>query len=265
MAGFMTKDEILAEAERLGINIEGLSWQQQQKVVAEARKADGHTKSPREEKQEADKEAEIAELKRQLAAAKEQAKHIPIPQTPVVFELGKNQVEPTIEDYDRAILIASPEQRPTSFQRNKWYESVGTEKITEDIYFGVGKQTPFENDEGGTKNATYKITETGRPVTAESTMPKYSCLLTYRPTKDLCAIAKYGGRRGYLWTHQRLPNVRGLLRMMGVYEEYKQLWLQHGTGRIFYLGGLLCVDIQFTNEAFERIKRELRERDEKQQ
>ena len=203
-----------------------------------------------------DLDEELARLKRELAEAK-----AAVPQVPVVFEKGRAHVEPSIEDYENAVLIASPEQRPTQFQRGKYYENVGTEKITTDIRFGVGRDTPFDRDEGGVRTATYKVEDGNRPVVAESTMPKYSALLTYRPTKDLVAVAEYGGHRGYLWTHQRLPNVKALLDMMGVYDEYKDQW-KKGTGRQFYLGGLLCCDISFTESMIRRIQRQLRKQDE---
>lgn len=255
MAGFKTKAEIIAEAERLGIDISGMTWQQQQQAVARALRGeepvvDGKTKAERDE--------ELERLRAELAAAKEAARAVP--QVPVIFKLGTNEVQPTIEDYENAVLIASPMQQPTQYQKQKWYETLGEEKLTEDIYLGVGKQSPFAADEDGLKTKTYRVIDTGRPVIATSTMPKYSCMLTWRPTKDLCAIATYGNHRGYLWTHHRLPNVKNLLQQMGVYEEYKHLW-QEGSGRIFYLGGLLCVDIPFTDETFRRIEQDLKKRD----
>lgn len=269
MAGFLSKETIGLEAERLGVSLEGLSWPEQQKAIAEARRAEKDKMAtaaepepqpePERESPVADdvREEEIARLKRELAEAREQAKAVP--QVPVVCELGKNVVEPTIEDYDRVVLIASPEQRPTIHQPGKYYEEVGTQKITTERSLDVGKLSPFGPNESGTKVVDYDVKDTGRPVNAESTMPKYSCLLTYRPTRDLCAVAEFQGHRGYLWTHQRLPNVKSLLQQMGVYEEFHELWdKRHGAK--FYLGGLICVDIDFTDETMQRIAKELRRR-----
>ena len=269
MAGFLSKETIALEADRLGVSLEGLSWPEQQEAIAEARRAEkekmaAEVKPEPEPKPEREstvvddaREKEIAELKRELAEAKEQAKAVP--QVPVVCELGLNVVEPTIEDYDRVVLIASPEQKPTPQQPGKYYEEVGTQKITTERSLDVGKLSPFGPNESGTKVVDYDIKDTGRPVNAESTMPKYSCLLTYRPTKDLCAVAEFQGHRGYLWTHQRLPNVKSLLQQMGVYEEFHELWdKRHGAK--FYLGGLICVDISFTDETMQRIVKELRRR-----
>lgn len=258
---FLNKRQVEEYAEAHGLNLAGLSWQQKQKVISdhmktqvtEARKLVKNERTSRD-----DRDDEIKKLKRQLDEARAQAKAVP--QVPVVFEKGLNSPAPTIEDYENVVLIASPEQRPTQYQRGKYYENVGTEKITHEVSLGVGNQSPFGNDESGTRSATYTVESTGRPVVAESTMPKYSCLLTYRPTKDLCAVAEYGGHRGYLWTHHRLPNIRAMLQQMGAYEEFKDEW-QKGTGRMFYLGGLLCCDIGFTEGMFKRIQRELRKRD----
>lgn len=269
MAGFLSKENIGLEADRLGVSLDGLSWPEQQKAIAEARRAEREKMAaaaesepqpePERESPVADdgREEEIARLRRELAEARKQAKAVP--QVPVVCELGKNVVEPTIEDYDRVVLIASPEQRPTPQQPGKYYEEVGTQKITTERSLDVGKLSPFGPNESGTKVVDYDVKDTGRPVNAESTMPKYSCLLTYRPTRDLCAVAEFQGHRGYLWTHQRLPNVKSLLQQMGVYEEFHELWdKRHGAK--FYLGGLICVDISFTDETMQRIASELRRR-----
>ena len=198
----------------------------------------------------------IKELELQLKEAK---KNQPVPQVPVVFEKGKNIPQPTIDDYENVVLIASPEQRPTQYQKKKWYENVGTQKDTEEISFDIGRNSPFNDQESGNRNATYRVHDTGRKVEAESTMPKYSALLTYRPTKDLVAIAEYNGHRGYLWKHHRLPNVKNLLEQMGAFEEFKSEWQKQR--KIFYLAGLECCDISFTEYMFDKIQRELRKRD----
>lgn len=279
---FLNKEEVERYANAMQLDLNGMTWPQKQKAISEHSKQKGYPdpaaylrtldgmcdasvsahevkepEKPAEPKRiDPDLDAELMRLKRELAEAK-----AAVPQVPVVFEKGRAHVEPSIEDYENAVLIASPEQRPTRFQRGKYYENVGTEKITTDIRFGVGRDTPFNRDEDGVRTATYKVENGNRPVVAESTMPKYSALLTYRPTKDLVAVAEYGGHRGYLWTHQRLPNVKALLDMMGVYDEYKDQW-KKGTGRQFYLGGLLCCDISFTESMMRRIQRQLRKQDE---
>lgn len=279
---FLNKDGVERYAEVAHLDLSGMTWPQKQKAISEHSKRMGYpdpaaylrtlegpvsdageglgVEEPEEtvavKREDPDLDEELARLKRELAEAK-----AAVPQVPVVFERGRAHVEPSIEDYENAVLIASPEQRPTQFQRGKYYENVGTEKITTDISFGVGRDTPFGRDEDGVRSATYKVENGNRPVMAESTMPKYSALLTYRPTKDLVAVAEYGGHRGYLWTHQRLPNVKALLDMMGVYDEYKDQW-KKGTGRQFYLGGLLCCDISFTESMIRRIQRQLRKQDE---
>lgn len=279
---FLNKKQVERYASAAHLDLTGMTWQQKQKAISDHMKRngikdplflvqdDGNEKiadwnGPEVREEEArvaamkaakEKDAEIARLKSELEKAKAEQ---PVPQVPVVFEKGKNIPQPTIEDYENVVLIASPEQRPTQYQKNKWYENVGMQKDTEEISFDVGKQSPFHDRESGTRNATYRITDTGRKVEAESTMPKYSALITYRPTRDMCAVAEYGGHRGYLWTHQRLPNIRALLEQMGAYEEFKEEW-QKQPGRMFYLAGLLCCDISFTDSMMQRIQRELRKR-----
>lgn len=252
---FLNKAQVDEYAARHGIDLSGMTWQQKQKAISAHMKENGTKAS---DAVVASRENdEVSELKRRLADAESRA--AAVPQVPVVFERGLNVPEPTIEDYENVVLIASPEQRPTQYQRNKYYENVGTQKNTREISFDIGRNSPFGDSEGGTKSATYIVEETGRKVEAESTMPKYSALLTFRPTKDLVAVAEYGGHKGYLWTHHRLPNVRGLLDQMGAYDEFKDEWNRQ-PGRLFYLGGLLCCDISFTDSMMKRIQRELRKR-----
>lgn len=260
---FLNKQQVENYAKAAGLDLSGLTWQQKQKAISEHMKRGGFkdpvfmTLGDDEEKTiPSEKDAEIARLREELERMKAEQ---PVPQVPVVFEKGRNVPQPSIEDYENVVLIASPEQRPVQYQNGKWYENVGTQKDTEEVSFDIGRQSPFHDRESGTRNATYRVTETGRPVTATSTMPKYSALITYRPTRDLCAIAEYGGHRGYLWTHQRLPNIKGMLEQMDAYEEYKGEWKKQA-GRMFYLAGLLCCDISFTDHMMDKIQRELRKR-----
>lgn len=270
---FLNKEQVEKYAQTAHLDLTGMTWQQKQKAINGHMKENG-IKDPMAFILESvpdskgfdtlskltngpdDKDAEIARLRAELEKTRSER---PVPQVPVVFEKGRNQPQPDIKDYENVVLIASPEQRPVQYQNGKWYEEVGTQKDTEEVSFDIGRQSPFRDRESGTRNATYRVTETGRPVTATSTMPKYSALITYRPTRDLCAIAEYGGHRGYLWTHQRLPNIKGMLEQMDAYEEFKGEWKKQ-SGRIFYLAGLLCCDISFTDHMMDRIQRELRKR-----
>ena len=268
---FLNKEQVERYASVAHLDLTGMTWQQKQKAINDHMKSNG-IKDPlrfiektgasenhplEENKETADEmESRIKELEKQLEEAK---KSQPVPQVPVIFDKGRAEVQPSIEDYENVVLIASPEQRPTEYQRRKWYETMGTNKETKEVSLGVGPDSPFHGNEGGTREAMYEVRDTRKIIQSESTMPKYSCLLTYRPTKDLCAVAEYGGHRGYLWTHQRLPNVVAMLRQMGAYEEYKHFWDDRAK-RKFYLGGLLCCDISFTEHMIKQIQRDLRKR-----
>ena len=261
---FLNKEQVERFAEIAGLDIGDLTWQSKQRVISEYMRSNG-IKDPiafiegREHNatdSEDDRDAEIARLRAELEQAKAEQ---PVPQVPVIFDRGRNVPEPTIEDYENAVLIASPEQRPQVNQRAKWYENIGTQKNTKDVSLGVGKDSPFSGKESGVRNATYMVEDTGRPLQAQSTMPKYSVMLTYRPTRDLVAKATYENHEGYLWQHQRLPNVVDLLKKMGAYEEFKGEWNRE-IGRKFYLGGLICCDISFTDYMIKKIQKELRRR-----
>ena len=262
---FLNKEQVERYASVAHIDLNGMTWQQKQKVISEHMRQNGikdpddiigsHGTSHTEPSTD-DRDAEIARLRAELEQAKAEQ---PVPQVPVIFDRGRNVPEPTIEDYENAVLIASPEQRPQVNQRAKWYENIGTQKNTKDVSLGVGKDSPFSGKESGVRNATYMVEDTGRPLQAQSTMPKYSVMLTYRPTRDLVAKATYENHEGYLWQHQRLPNVVDLLKKMGAYEEFKGEWNKE-IGRKFYLGGLICCDISFTDYMIKKIQKELRRR-----
>ena len=268
---FLNKAQVESYASVAHLDLTGLTWQQKQKAINDHMRREGikdpvrfieASGAPEElsfdgMQKVVDATADrIRELEKQLEEVKSNQ---PVPQVPVVFEKGRNVPQPTIEDYENVVLIASPEQRPTQYQKGKWYETVGTQKDTEEISFDVGRHSPFHDKESGTKNATYRVIDTGRKVEAESTMPKYSALLTYRPTKDLVGVAEYNGHKGYLWKHHRLPNVKNLLEQMDAFEEFKGEWQKQR--KIFYLAGLECCDISFTEYMFDKIQRELRKRD----
>lgn len=270
---FLNKEQVERYASVAHLDLSGMTWQQKQKVISEhmrrndikdpmafilesASDPEGFDTLSKITNRPDNKDAEIARLKAELEQAKAD---VPVPQVPVVFERGRNVPTPTIEDYENAVLIASPEQRPQVNQRAKWYENIGTQKNTKDVSLGVGKDSPFHGKESGVRNATYMVEDTGRPLQAQSTMPKYSAMLTYRPTKDLVAKATYENHEGYLWQHQRLPNVVDLLKKMGAYEEFKDEWNKE-IGRKFYLGGLICCNISFTDYMIEKIQKELRKR-----
>ena len=251
---FLSKEELKREAERLGVDLTGLSWQHQQKAVADALRA--KTVIDKAEQSLQDYQDEVNSLKEELRRLKENQ---PVPQTPVVINRGTNKRAPSLKDYDDVVLVAAPEQTPTPNQPVKWYEKVGTDKRTREVSYDI-RHMPFGEKESGTKYASYMVDDTGRPLIAESTMPKFGALLTWRPTKDLAGIAEFNGHRGYLWNHHRLPSVKPMLKEMGVFEEYKDRF--YSNNHVFYLAGIEVCDIAFTDYMLKQlIPKELKRRE----
>lgn len=268
MARFMDKETLASEADRLGVDLDGLTWPQKQKAVIKAQEEEIASKGsqpqarkpkppiePAQKNDEPveDKDAEIARLKAEL-------EHRPVLQNPVRIELGRNEVPNTIEDYYGKLLVASPEQSPTVNQRLKYEERLGYNDMdTEEISLTIGKNGAFDPDDTRTrKEATYRTREKNREVVANSTMPKIGAMISFNPQKDMFACATYNGKRGYLWTHQTYPNVKAALKEAGAYEKYKHRFIDNPNA-MFYLGGsLICVDIDLTHAVLGEISAEAR-------
>ena len=256
MSRFMDKETLYSEADRLGVDLSGLKWPQMQKAVIDAQNKEAEHRKP--EKREPTKELETAEymreemarLRQQLADAQSAQ-----PQEPVVFDLGRNVEPNTIEDYEGKVVLISPGQKETPNQRVKYDEELGYDRPVKEVHLDVGKGSPFLGDQGTSnlrKDATYQLGKsTGKKVVATSTMPKIGAMITFDPRKDMVAVATYNGHRGYLWSHHRLPNIKGLLKEAGVYEEYRDRF----KNKLFYVGMQLCCDISFANMVLTEVSR----------
>lgn len=228
MGYFMDKDVLLKEAERLGLTeqLEGLTWPQQNKLVRDALTERGEI-------------------------------HRAEPQEPVLvpskYAQAAHRVR-TIKDYRNKIVLVAPELKQTPIQLAKYEEDLGEEPMVEDSNvmddWNMGK--PLQKD---LVTGTHYITgTTGRRVVAQSTLPKENAEITFRPTVDLVPVVKFQERRGYLFTHHRLPNIKALLIACGHYEEYRKTFSE--PPYVFYLTGLLCCDIDAAHQIFDRIERE---------
>lgn len=258
MARFMDKETLYSEADRLGVDLTGLKWPQMQKAVIDAQNAEVGETGPKPSADDAKDTAEymreeMARLRRQLADAQSAQ-----PQEPVVFDLGRNVEPNTIEDYEGKVVLISPGQKETPNQRVKYDETLGYDRPVKEVHLDVGKNSPFLGDQGTSdlrKDATYQLGKrTGKKVVATSTMPKIGAMLTFDPRKDMVAVATYNGHRGYLWSHHRLPNIKGLLKEAGVYEDYRDRF----KNKLFYVGMQLCCDISYANSILSEVSRKAR-------
>ncbi len=226
---FLNKEQLAAKALELGIDIEGLSWQEKQKVVGQA-----ITEANRA--QETVREVPVVEQKKNL-----------IPTTPVH--------EPTIEDIKGVTVFIAPEMPLVSNQLYKYEEELGNETKVEPISFDA--ETAASMPAHKTKSATFQVKgKTGRKVIATSSLPRWNAEMTYRPDRDIVPVVTCNGKSGYLWTHHKFPNVKQLLMDSGYYYDYKRFFnARQYPSNIWYAAGkLLVVNIETVHSIFREIE-----------
>lgn len=243
MAGtLMKKEDLHAEAERLGVNLEGLQWMQQQAAVREAlaEEALGKERS-----------------KRSFDEIVEAINESPAPSKEVTVHVGMNEVDFMDQMRGKKIIIC-PEMAPTSIQLFGYEEELGDDLTVEEAVFELGNTGLSGSKDLAT--STFRVTgKTGKKVIAQSALPKEGCEISFRPDVDWFPICKFQGREGYLWTHHRLPNVKHVLIDSGFYEDYRERFKDEPM--IWHSGGkLLACDINLVHSVMRDIERKVSER-----
>lgn len=232
----MNKEVLYANAERLGVDLEGLTWPQKQKAVLEAMDLEVAGKEISEKTMN-----DILEV---------------IPGDEVVIHVKTDDVDLMDSMRGKKIIIC-PEMAQTTKQYFGYDEDLGEGVEVEEISYGLlDGSIP---DAGA--SSTYKVVgNTGRKVIAQSALPKEGCEISFRPDVDWFPVCTFQHRSGYLWTHQRLPNVKNALLKSGYYQEFRNRF--EDEPYIWHSGGkLLACDINLVHSIMKEIER--RERDNK--
>ena len=257
---YRKKEDWLAEAERLGIDTSDMDWPTLQKTVSQALK--------REEYGMLDRETQVAQVYKEvtepevadIAKPIEQPK--PTKSTGLIGKLKKalSPEERRLKQFAGQELRIAPEIYPNAKRALHYREELGDELIVEEKHFDI-RGLGFTAETDDSKSGTYYVKgKTGQKTVATSGIPKEQPGLYYRPDMDYATVVTFMNRAGYLWTHQRLPNVKALLKESGYFEEYKHLFKDEPN--IWYSAGLLCCDPSVVHQVFkeieekERIKRE---------
>lgn len=247
---FMDKKTVIAEAERLGVDIEGLAWPKMQSVVMAAQ---------REEQDVCnivlDPDASISAEK--YEEIKEEAKGHLMDERPGDPVWVHVPVDP-MDDMRGKTLTICPEMAPTATQLFGYDEELGDELIVEEVVHDIGKA---EFRAGRSEvNGTYRVMgKTGKKIVAQTALPKEGSGIHFRPDVDLVPTTTFQGRTGYLWTHHSLPNIKQLLIESGYYEDYRRRFqdepfVWHSAGKI------LACDINLVHSIFREIERKERDR-----
>lgn len=216
---YRNKQETIKEAERLGIDVSGMDWPTMQKTVKTALQRE-----------------ELG-----FASAGDKA-----PKATV------DKLKPYL---DKTIRIA-PEMHPDANRIIRYQEKLGDDLDIEEKHFQAGGSTEYVAGRDYTTGTFHVKGKTGRQVIAESSLPKENAQIVFRPGIDWFPVVTFGGRSGYLYTHQRFPNFKQVLMSSGYYEDYKDKLKDEPN--VFYLTGLLCVDPSVAHGIMQDI--ELREK-----
>lgn len=243
MAGrFMDKETLEAEAERLQLDLTGLKWPQKQKAVLDAQRLE--KEGPVDIQGTIDRAAE--EFKQHDA---KEAVHS-IQQEPVHVKVDVPN-DPMADMRGKKVMIC-PEMAETPNQLFGYEEELDEELLVEEVRHDVDSAYKAGKD---LVTGTYTVKErTGRKVIAHTALPKQGCGINFRPDKDLVPVVTSHGRKGYLWTHHRLPNIKQLLIESGYYEDYRKRFqdepfIWHASGKI------LCCDIQLAESVIRDIEK----------
>lgn len=244
---FMKKEELHAEAERLGVDIEGLPYHEQNKRVLAAIEAESATSETTTSNDE-----ELLKARQEIEELKKQLRSMQTSNDPEAEAEGS-----AVASKKFATTIMAPEIRATGVQLVKYDEELGEDVTVEEISF----KDEFEKNslmiDRDVMAGTYKIkSRNGRNVIAQSTLPKINAGVRYNPDMDLVPVVTYRGKSGYIWTHHHYPNIKELLKASGRYQKYKHLFnAKENPNNIWYAAGkLLVVDRDVVHAVFQEIE-----------
>lgn len=245
--GFMKKEELLAEAERLGIDISTMKYQDQVAAVARAQR-----------QEQEGKPIDISEITSAVEVKRDETRNVKQDKRKKDIEMGRkvwNEVK------GKRIVIAPmirPEEANVLF---KYDEELGDDVEVEEVYYDLGT---LGNPSGNVnQDGTFRIKQkTGKKVIAQSTIPKENAGIDYY-VGDWFPTVKdpVSGREGY----QYKKYVEPLLRKSGHFQEYAE-YFDHRKypNNVFYISGWSCCDKDLVNWIFNDINRKEQERKERE-
>ena len=262
---------MLAKAKEFGIDLEGLTWAEQNRIVKEALEAKGYIINKEgviigepdmvEEAKGTELDealAEIERLKAELASKMTDVDEKCQPEEKDINVKEKCQPEEKELKIPKGRVFMAPEIRGTGVQLLKYDEVLGDDVNVEEISY----KNDFNNMrvERDLTMGTYKIKgKTGRKVIAQSTVPKENAGVSYDPNTDIVPVITYNGISGYIWTHQHYPNIKELLMATGMLPKYQELFdsSKHPENIWMAAGKMWVVSIPMVHYVFAEIEREM--------
>lgn len=235
----MNKQQVQEVADRLGIDISGMSWPDMQKAVKAAQL-----------------EEQVLGFKKELQ--KNSAESKPVSVAVPAKAVRKDRKRNPLDQFRTKEILISPEIRPNDDAgRFKYDEVLGDDLEVEEAYYDG---TTLDSRNTNSANGTYVVRgKSGKKVIAQSTIPKRNARISFRPGVDMFPVCTYLGKSGYLLTHATLPNVKATLRQSGYWEEYKERFKEE-PARWYAASKQLCCDIGLTHAVMREIEEKERER-----
>ena len=243
---FMKKEELQAEAERLGIDISGMKYQEQVAAVSAALRNDSSQIPVANPKPVEEKQVNPEEMKRRRN-----------------IEYGRQLLD---EVRGRRIIVAPgirpPENPGVAMTANKYDEELDSEMDVEEISYGLDSLgNPFGDV---ANNGTFRVVgRSQKKVVGKASIPKENAQIQFTVGEDWfpVIIDSTTGQRGYPFKRY----VKPYLIKAGVYEDYRDRFdSKKYPGNCFYISGWSCVDKDLVDWIFEDINRKAREQHERQ-
>lgn len=250
---YRNKEDCLKEAERLGIDAEGMSWPTLQKVVSDALK-----------REELGLHVNARDAAPEAVAVKAGR---PKPEV-------KKERDPLAPYLDKMIFM-SPELKPERYRLLKYDEDLGSEMEVVERKFDIDRETDKVFDVSGGKvdydnqidsyhdynTGTYRIkARSERRVIGMASVPKENPMLSFRPGVDWATVVTFKGKSGYLWKHWRYPNVSALLKEAGdeYYQKYRKVFKDQPN--VWYACGHLVCNPHLVHRVLKEIEEDAQRR-----
>ena len=225
---YRNKDDCIAEAERLGIDYEGMSWPELQKAVSDAVKV------------EEAHEMEESVRKSMKPKTRAQLMHERLVE-------GQEAIKPYVGYTVRMAHEIAP--HIMSSKDMMYEEELGEDLIVEEQSFDIGNGNQLFGQRD-LVTGTFKVKgSTGRKIKAQCYLPKEQAGKIMRPGIDYAPVVMFQGRAGYRW-----KNIKKLLKDTGKLKKYEHLFKEEPN--MWYACGQLVCDPQLVHHVFEEIEEE---------
>lgn len=217
---YRNKADTQAEADRLGIDISGMTWAEQQKAVKVGLERE-----------------RLAAIDAAVTSTEKKPKAKP------KYKLAK--------DYRFRRKLIAPELKPDKDRIIRYTEELGDDlDIEEKSFMGMeGKGgIPFTATRDYTTSTYYIKGKTGRKVIAESSIPKKETGRSFNPDTDWFEVCSYMDKTGY-----RFSQVKQAIQAAGLWEAVKDEF--QGAPNVFYCGNILCCSIPHTHRVLQRVEK----------